>query len=170
MIVVSSRCHPGICMEAWRKSTKNLEQDSRCSGQDSNSGPSDCESDVLPIEPTCTVTFKPCISHNHVIVIYMKLYSLTIELSDIWGVLHLSSWWKELHTQQWVVCGHRELLFTRNSAGIWLLLIISEKTRADFLAVRLRLGSLKSTWWRPKLSLEKKELHKTARKLLNDVL
>jgi hypothetical protein len=63
-------------METRRKSTKNLEQYSRYSGQDYNPGSSGCESDVLPTEPSCSATFKQCILHNHVIIIYMKLLTV----------------------------------------------------------------------------------------------
>jgi hypothetical protein len=58
----------------------------------------------------------------------------------------LNRQWIALHSEQ-LTAGllHRELFPVKKCEGTCLFLIISEKTLADFLAVRLRSGSLKST-------------------------
>jgi hypothetical protein len=62
------------------------------------------------------------------------------------------------------VC-QREVSTPRYSTGIALLLISLEKNSADFLAVLLRSGSLKSTWNRPNLALEEIKTDNTVRKI-----
>ena len=60
---------------------------------------------------------------------------------------------------------HSEPSTLSSSTGILLLLIIWEKIAADFLAVLLRSGSLKSTWNRPNFSLKHTKINKRVRNL-----
>jgi hypothetical protein len=46
----TSRCHPGILLKGLRMTTKHL-----CTNRDSNWARSECESDELPLELTCSL-------------------------------------------------------------------------------------------------------------------
>jgi hypothetical protein len=47
--VNQSRYYNGICLAGLRESTKNLNQDSQCAGEDSNQRLSEWKSGLLPI-------------------------------------------------------------------------------------------------------------------------
>ena len=50
-----SRLSTGISLEALRKTTKIVSQDSRCPGQNSNRAPTEHKSEAPPLQPSCLV-------------------------------------------------------------------------------------------------------------------
>jgi hypothetical protein len=50
--------YPGICLEGLRKTSKDIGQDSRCPGSDSNQASPEYMSEASPLEPNCSVSIR----------------------------------------------------------------------------------------------------------------
>jgi hypothetical protein len=76
------RYYHGIYLEELKKTTKNLSQDSRCLGRDSNRDPPEYMSEALPLE-LCLNLLPFCYYTDEVAVHYCHYYSINTYCSPV---------------------------------------------------------------------------------------